>query len=113
MLGPAAALLALASCAVVLVDARCAVVLVDAPAAALLALAAFAVVLADARPAAFLAPASTTLHVWLYSQMLDPPLNLHCLLQGLDLRLRTKHGQPSVKAKFILCQYLNIIWYWR
>jgi len=113
MLGPAAALLALASCAVVLVDARFVVLLVDARVTALLALASFAVVLADARPTTFLAPASTTLHVWLYSQMLDPPLNLHWLLQGLDLSLRTNHGQPSVKAKFSLCQHFYIFWYWR
>ena len=73
------------------------------PAAALLALASFAVVLADARPTAFLAPASTTLLVWLCSQMLDPPLNLQWLvLQGLDFSLRTNHGQPSVTAKFSL-----------
>jgi hypothetical protein len=113
MLGLAAALLALASCAVVLVDARCVVVLADARVTALLALASFAVVLADVRPTAFLAPASTTLHGWLYSQMLDPPLNLHWLLQGLDLSLRITHGQPEVKAKFSLCQHFYIVWHWR
>jgi hypothetical protein len=78
-------------------------------AAALLALASFAVVLADGRPTAFLAPASTTLLVWLCSQMLDPPLNLQRLLQGLDLSLRTNHGQPSVAAKFSLCQHCTSI----
>ena len=79
------------------------------PAAALLPLASFAVVLADARPTAFLAPASTTLLVWLCSQMLDPPLNLQWLLQGLDLSLRTNHGQPSVTAKLSLCQHCTSI----
>ena len=93
-----AALLALA-----LVDARCAVVLADARAAALLALASFAVVLADARPTAFLAPASSTLLVWLYSQMLDPPLNLQWLLQGLDLSLSTNHGQLLENEHVINC----------
>ncbi len=113
MLRLAAELLALAPCELVLVNAHCVFVLVDARAAALLAPASFAVVLADVRPTAFLAPASTTLHVRLYSQMLDPPRNLHWLLEGLDLSLKKNHGQLSVKPKFSLCQHFHIVWYWR